>query len=99
MGVGNIGCVMAAFTTTTSTRHSLMRSLYSLSHPRRSSRSPRATPSATRDTSSERLVSRSVHMPTRAEILETLAASQTQVLAFFHGLSLHDLERPATPSD
>jgi hypothetical protein len=38
-------------------------------------------------------------MPTRAEILETLAASQTQVLAFFHGLSLHDLERPATPSD
>jgi hypothetical protein len=38
-------------------------------------------------------------MPTRAEILDTLAASQTQVLAFFHGLSPHDLERPATPSD
>jgi hypothetical protein len=38
-------------------------------------------------------------MPTRAEILDTLAASQTQVLAFFHGLSLHDLERPATASD
>jgi hypothetical protein len=35
-------------------------------------------------------------MPTRAEILDTLAASQTQVLAFFHGLSPHDLERPAT---
>ncbi|HEX6797968.1 MAG TPA: maleylpyruvate isomerase N-terminal domain-containing protein [Ktedonobacterales bacterium] len=37
-------------------------------------------------------------MPTRAAILDTLAASQTQVLAFFHGLSLHDLERPATAS-
>ncbi|HEY1388036.1 MAG TPA: DinB family protein, partial [Ktedonobacterales bacterium] len=31
-------------------------------------------------------------------ILETLAASQTQVLAFFQGLSPHDLERPATAS-
>jgi len=38
-------------------------------------------------------------MPTRAEILDTLAASQTQVLAFFHGLSPHDLERPATASN
>ena len=38
-------------------------------------------------------------MPTRAEILDTLAASQTQVLAFFHGLSPDDLERPATASD
>lgn len=38
-------------------------------------------------------------MPTRAEILDTLAASQTQVLAFFQGLSLQDLERPATASD
>jgi DinB family protein len=38
-------------------------------------------------------------MPTRAEILDTLAASQTQVLAFFHGLSPNDLERPATASD
>ncbi len=38
-------------------------------------------------------------MPTRAEILDTLAASQTQVLAFFHGLSPHDLERPATASE
>ncbi len=38
-------------------------------------------------------------MPTRAEILDILAASQTQVLAFFHGLSLEDLERPATASD
>lgn len=38
-------------------------------------------------------------MPTRAEILDTLAASQTQVLAFFHRLSLEDLERPATVSD
>src|SRR5260370_29238581 len=37
-------------------------------------------------------------MPTRAEILDTLAASQTQVLAFFHGLSPQDLERPATAS-
>jgi hypothetical protein len=35
-------------------------------------------------------------MPTRAEILDTLAASQTQVLAFFQGLSPEDLERPAT---
>ncbi len=38
-------------------------------------------------------------MPTRAEILDTLAASQTQVMAFFHGLSPEDLERPATASD
>ena len=38
-------------------------------------------------------------MPTRAEIQDTLAASQTEVLAFFHGLSPEDLERPATASD
>jgi hypothetical protein len=38
-------------------------------------------------------------MPTRAEILDTLAASQTQVLAFFQGLSPYDLERLATASD
>src|SRR5947209_975465 len=38
-------------------------------------------------------------MPSRAEILDTLAASQTQVLAFFQGLSTQDLERPATASD
>jgi hypothetical protein len=38
-------------------------------------------------------------MPTRAEVLDTLAASQTQVLAFFHGLSQQDLERLATASD
>src|SRR5690348_1952208 len=38
-------------------------------------------------------------MPTRAEILDILAASQRQVLAFFQGLSQHDLERPATASD
>jgi hypothetical protein len=38
-------------------------------------------------------------MPTRAAILDTLAASQTQVLAFFQGLSPQDLERPLTPSD
>jgi hypothetical protein len=37
-------------------------------------------------------------MPTRAEILDTLAVSQTQVMAFFHGLSPEDLERPATAS-
>lgn len=38
-------------------------------------------------------------MPTRAEILDTLAASQTLVVAFFQGLSPHDLERPVTASD
>lgn len=38
-------------------------------------------------------------MPTRAEILDILAASQTQVLAFFQGLSPEDLEHPATASD
>jgi predicted trehalose synthase len=38
-------------------------------------------------------------MPTRAEILDTLAASHSQVLAFFHGLSPEDLERPATASE
>jgi hypothetical protein len=38
-------------------------------------------------------------MPTRTEILDTLAASQTQVLAFVQGLSPEDLERPATASD
>src|SRR5258708_7211691 len=45
------------------------------------------------------LVSRRAIMPTRAEILDTLAASQTQVLAFFQGLSPEDLERPATASE
>ena len=38
-------------------------------------------------------------MPTRTEILDTLAASQTQVMAFFQGLSPEDLERPATASE
>jgi hypothetical protein len=38
-------------------------------------------------------------MPTRTEIQDTLAASQTQVLAFFQGLSREDLERPATASE
>jgi hypothetical protein len=38
-------------------------------------------------------------MPTRAEILDTLAASRTRVMAFFQGLSPEDLERPATASD
>ena len=38
-------------------------------------------------------------MPTRAEILDTLAASQTQVMASFQGLSLEDLERPATANE
>ncbi len=37
-------------------------------------------------------------MPTRAEILDTLAASQTQVMAYFQGMSPEDLERPATVS-
>src|SRR5260370_8942103 len=44
------------------------------------------------------LVSRRVIMPTRAEILDTVAASETQVMAFFQGLSPEDLERPATAS-
>jgi hypothetical protein len=38
-------------------------------------------------------------MPTRAEILDTLAASQTQVMTFFQRLSPEDLERPATAND
>ena len=38
-------------------------------------------------------------MPTRTEILDTLAASQTGVLTFFQGLSPQDLERPATASE
>lgn len=38
-------------------------------------------------------------MPTRAEILDILAASQTQVMAFFQGLSPQDMERPAMVSD
>jgi len=38
-------------------------------------------------------------MPGRAEILDTLAASQAQVLAFFEGLSPQDLERPATANE
>jgi hypothetical protein len=37
-------------------------------------------------------------MPTRSEILDTLAASQEQVTAYFQGLSLEDLERPCTAS-
>ncbi|MGA7670711.1 MAG: DinB family protein [Nitrolancea sp.] len=38
-------------------------------------------------------------MLTRAEILDTLATSQAQVIAFFHGLSSQDLERPATANE
>jgi hypothetical protein len=38
-------------------------------------------------------------MPTRGEILNTLSASQAQVMAFFQGLSPEDLERPATASE
>lgn len=37
-------------------------------------------------------------MPTRVEILDTLAASQTQVMAFFQGLSPEDMERTVTAS-
>ncbi len=37
-------------------------------------------------------------MPTRSEILNTLAASQEQVTAYFQGLSREDLERPCTAS-
>jgi hypothetical protein len=37
-------------------------------------------------------------MPTRLEILDTLAASQEQVTAYFQGLSPEELERPCTES-
>ena len=37
-------------------------------------------------------------MPTRSEILDTLAASQEEVTAYFQGLSQEDLERPCTAS-
>ena len=37
-------------------------------------------------------------MPTRSEILDTLAESQAQVTAYFQGLSPEDLERPCTAS-
>src|SRR5579884_3986647 len=37
-------------------------------------------------------------MTTRSEILDTLAASQEQVTAYFQGLSQEDLERPCTES-
>jgi flagellar motility protein MotE (MotC chaperone) len=37
-------------------------------------------------------------VPTRAEILVTLAMSQAQVVAYFQGLSQLDLERPVTAS-
>ena len=37
-------------------------------------------------------------MPTRSEILDTLAASQEQVTAYFQGLNPEDLERPCTAS-
>jgi hypothetical protein len=37
-------------------------------------------------------------MPTRAEILDTLAASQEEVLAYFQGLRPEALERPVTAS-
>lgn len=37
-------------------------------------------------------------MPTRAEILDTLASSQEHVLAYFRGLSQEALERPCTAS-
>jgi Protein of unknown function (DUF1706) len=39
-----------------------------------------------------------INMPTRAEILDTLAASQEQVLAYFQGLSPEALVRPCTAS-
>ena len=37
-------------------------------------------------------------MPTRSEILDTLAASQEKVTAYFGGLSPEELERPCTAS-
>lgn len=37
-------------------------------------------------------------MPTRSEILDTLAASQEHVTAYFQGLSLEELERQCTAS-
>lgn len=37
-------------------------------------------------------------MPTRSEILDTLAASQEQVTTYFQGLSPQELERPCTAS-
>ena len=37
-------------------------------------------------------------MPTRSEILDTLAASQEQVTTYFQRLSLEELERPCTAS-
>jgi len=37
-------------------------------------------------------------MPTRSEILDTLAASQEKVTAYFQGLSPEELERPCTAS-
>jgi len=37
-------------------------------------------------------------MPTRSEILDTLAASQEQVTVYFQGLSPVELERPCTAS-
>ena len=37
-------------------------------------------------------------MPTRSEILNTLATSQEQVTAYFQGLSQEELERPVTAS-
>jgi hypothetical protein len=37
-------------------------------------------------------------MPTRSEILETLAASQEQVMTYFTNLSPEELERPCTAS-
>jgi len=37
-------------------------------------------------------------MPTRTEILDTLAASQEVVTAYFQGLSPEELERPCTAS-
>ena len=37
-------------------------------------------------------------MPTRSEILDSLAASQEKVTAYFQGLSPEELERPCTAS-
>src|ERR1051326_710407 len=39
-----------------------------------------------------------ITMPTRSEILDTLAASQEQVTAYFQGLSSEEFERPCTAS-
>jgi hypothetical protein len=59
----------------------------------------RATQAGQNWTSSMEAIERQGNHANTCRDFDTLAASQTQVMTFFQGLSPQDLERPATESD